>query len=258
MSRVYFHSPHGTAEVRGTERAHASLLVNEIALACCSYRERSFIEPLLPPDCYLRSIPNIGYRDWWDGFKTWFFASHDGHLLVGGRELSCWELALNTAIVIGSDVINWCARLHATCEIYGYVEGVHRTWLADIIERGRVDNVLRPEMGWEEVVTLLRSRDDEPVVMSYSVTETFPNRTIAGWRATRTTEDDEDEDDEDDDRWYDLPVERQWELAMKGLREQNTRAAVDLHPGMWRTRGFGHGYSVFDFLELARTATGGA
>ena len=40
-------------------------------------------------------------------------------------------------------------------------------------------------MGWENVAALLRNRDDAPVVCSYSVTDSFPNPTIARWATNK-------------------------------------------------------------------------
>lgn len=250
MSRIYFHSPDADAEVRGWERAHCGGTVDRIAWSWLNtFRARERYERLLPANHYLRQTPIKEYA-WAETFKTAVAGIGETPLHVGDREVSSWVLALNTVVVLGSPTLTFMARVHATCEIHGYVEGEHRHWLAGIIADGRTSGLLRPESGWEDVVTLLRSRDDEPVVMSYSVTESFPSvyalpsladEWLRGSKAGQS-------DDERYDEWYDTPPDEQWSLAMRHLRE--ARAGVDLHPDTFASRHFGHdGMTVFDLEQ---------
>lgn len=261
MSRVTFHSPSGEAELLGRERAHAGVLTNRMAHAVLpTFRLRERYEPLLPPDSYMRVV-RTDVEDWrWDRqFLTWWDVSDEPLHVPGKGKLSTWDLTLNTALVGGSDSVEWLARLHATCEIHGYVEGPNREWLAEIIEDGEHDKVLRSGMGWDQVVKLLRSRDDEPVVMSYSVTENFPNSDVSDWmpswpegvpyRYDALTEEQQQERDARSDAWYDLPAEEQWERSLRTLREQRG-GQLELQPDMWGVQGFGPlGWSVFDLED---------
>lgn len=193
MSRIYFHSLHGEVEVSGAERAHFGLLID--------------------PD-------HETIRD--DKAETIF-----------GR-------VLNRAMERGDDTWRFMARIHGQCEIHAYVEGEDRDWLAGIIERGLASGLLRegydttayPERsGWRKVIALLRERDDEPVVTSYSVCEGFPNITIVRqegtWHPTKPAWDAEEE-------WYDLPDEEQWATAMAALRaKQENGSRLRLWPGDW-------------------------
>lgn len=188
MSRVYFHSQHGTAELRGSERAYADFIVTSLTTAALDYGAwpgRS--DPL---EQFIRNGP----RDPKDlGMHLRHSNTH--FELPDGQKIDGFALTLNTAVIVGNDVIRLLARLHGQCEVHGYVEGPHRAWLASVISRGRADNILRSDAGWEAVGALLASRDDEPVVTSYSVTDQFPNAYVAGYT----------DDTRGVDTWYELP-----------------------------------------------------
>lgn len=241
MSRVYFHSPSADNELSGIERHYAAVMTHDLAIACLrSTCDRRLLERMVPSDSPIISRgKGMLEDDWWTMFSSWLQSSFsDSYFYVGDKRYDGWMLTLNTALVAGSDAVKWLTYLHASCEIHGYVEGPHRAWLAGIIEQGRKDRVLRADVGWEGVINLLRLHDDEPVVMSYSVTAQFPNHDIAGWK-----------DACDGDDWYKLPEAEQWDRALTALRWQR---GLDLHPDMWGTRGFGGGESFFDLAALAR------
>src|SRR3990167_11072821 len=236
MSRIYFHSQSDTAEVRGSERAYFGTACSAIGLAMLHVHFHDDpIQQLLPPDCYLR-------RTAFDprSFASWFSVSDERErfVLPDGRRVSPFTAALNTVVVAGNDVLRVMARVHGQCEIHGYIEGPHREWFADLIEAGREDRLLRREMGWEAVATLLRQRDDEPVVTSYSVCESFPNATIAGWN-----------DDRDGDGFYDLSNEERWSRALTGLRGSGD--GLDWRPDNWQSFVFGGGVTVMELRDIA-------
>lgn len=249
MSRVYFHSPSAETELRGSERAYAGYLVDRLALACLDtngFEMRDRLLTLVPSNSYLHTVKTehfaVSFDHWWGGL-------HSEPILVGDAPHDTFTMSLNTAVVMGSDSIELLARIHGTCEIHGYVEGENREWLAEIIDEGRATSVLRSDAGWENVAALLRSRDDEPVVMSYSVCDQFPNARVAIGAGTWAAP----EDDPDGDAWYELTSDEQWRLAMNGLRRAG-QGNIDLHPDMWGIRGFGEStLTVFDLIaEMAR------
>jgi len=252
VSRVYFHSPSGEAELRGSERAYAGCLVDRLALACLDpdgFDMRERLLPLVPLTSYLHAVKAEHFPR---SFETWW-GRHPlrAHPRWGDVPYDTFTMSLNTAVVMGSDTIELLARLHGTCEIHGYVEGEHREWLAEIIDEGRETKVLRPDQGWEDVAALLRSRGDEPVVMSYSVCDQFPDAALAIAAGTWSAP----EGDEDHDAWYNLTAEEQWRLAMDGLRRTG-EGSVDVHPEMWGIRGFGDPVlTVFDLVESLYAAT---
>lgn len=238
MSRIYFHSEHGTAELSGRERAHMgtfchSLLVASLRLDRSWPSEATFYRRLLPKEHYTQQGDDNQFLH---SFKTWLCVG-DGEF--GAKtKVSPFDAALNTAVYLGGDAVKLMARLHGQCEVHAYVEGQNRKWLAEIITEGRERHILRSGQGWEAVVALLESRTDGPVVTSYSVCQQFPNPTIAGWR-----------DDRDGDGFYDLPESERWERAMKALRASG--GGLEMGPAGWLEFYFGAGVSGFEVFEEA-------
>jgi hypothetical protein len=248
MSRVYFTTRHeGTVELLGCERAWMGLLCSELAAGVVpDWPER--LEPRLTPDAPLRHWFEDGklqvLRRW---IRTYLGAGDDTAQFTDddGTPLDTFSLVLNTALALGSNPVAVMARLHAQCEIHCYVEGEDRAWLADVIDRGLHDGVMRPGMGWDNVTELLRSiRGDwtDPVVTHYSVTAGFPNAHVADWEPPAGLD-----PDAAVDAWYDLPDNEQWELALNGLRSRPGRR-LRLSPESLRAR-FEHEKSFFDLFH---------
>jgi len=170
-------------------------------------------------------------------------AFDESPLVYKGKPVSLFTSQLNTALAFGSDVVKLAARLHGQCECHAYVEGKNRKWLAELFQEGLDTGIFRSKVrsydqGYSEVIKLLLFRDDEPVVTSYSVCDSFPNAAIAGFTPTRMLEDYADEPDWDE--WYEKPHDERWELALKGLREQNKEGWVELDPEKWADFFFGN------------------
>jgi hypothetical protein len=240
MSRIYFHSQSDTAELRGSERVYAGGVVNdifEIPLGLSGlWMSAEDIEgwrSILPSGCYLRRGEA---KDFADRLRTWLRVE-DAKLTIDGTPRELFSLKLNTAMRWGNDAVRLLARLHGQCEIHAYVEGEHRAWLADIIGRGRSMNVLRPDEGWENVVAMLRRRNDEPVVTSYSVCEGFPSPYLLGIR-----------EDDDAERWWKQPADVRWEQSMRELREHGPL----MDPQAWDGYNFRHGLDASDILKALR------
>lgn len=236
MSRIYFHSEHETAELSGRERAHmgtfcSSLLQAALGIDQAWLSDAARYRALVPREHYTQGGTDEQFLS---SFRTW--------LSVGEGEFGLetktdpFTAALNTALVIGGDAVRLMARLHGRCEVHAFVEGANRSWLADIIDRGRATNVLRAGMGWEACATMLRQRDDAPVVTSYSVCMPFPNAAVAGWK-----------DDQDGDGFYDLSKSQQWAMAMPKLRESG--GGLEMRPDDWGTFYFHGGASGFDIAS---------
>lgn len=244
MSRIYFHSPSGTAELRGSERAYMGYLCAQMALAVFDPHEYGRAEVL--------------GRVWQHPYPSAakFPETFTTHVRIGGdrvpftlpdsREADIFTVNLNTALALGNDAIRLCARLHGQCEIHAWVDGHNREWLAGVIEGGRSAGVLRADQGWEGVVSFLRARQDEPVVTSYAVTDSFPNRYSAvGTYGDEATE----------DAWHDLPREERWKTAMEGLRLRGD--GLEMRPDCWTFQDFyfGRGDTAFSILETAYSLT---
>lgn len=254
MSTMYFHSPSGDAEVRGTERHYFNWLCNRTLLAILDLGRDTESRPhplrhAFPAGHYTARCRG---QEWAASAETAIVAGSiaDGDsLTIGDRRSSFGTAALNTMLAIGGDQLKLAARLHGQCEIHAFVEGPNRAWLAKIIESGLRRGIFRANSGWEAVVELLRSSSDEPVVTSYSVCDQFPNSGVAiqasVWSPPETT----DEDD-GDDAWYDLSVSEQWRLAMDALRIQNQSGyRIELKPDDWEDYRFGDGVTAFDIAD---------
>jgi len=244
MSRIYFHSEHGTAEVSGRERASmgvfcSSLLLVALGLDRAWLADAATFRRLVPPGHYTQHGDDAAFLK---SFQTWLAVGGEGEFGIVTKAQP-WVAGLNTALVAGSDPVRLMARLHGQCEIHAYVEGPNRSWLATIIETGRTAGIFRPSLGWESVVELLRSRDDAPVVTSYSVCQSFPNPTVAGWT-----------DDREGDGFYDLPEAERWSRGMSALRQNG--GGLELTPNNWGEFYFDNGANGFTIAaELWNDAT---
>lgn len=286
MSRVYFHSPSGTAGLNGSERARLDFVSRGPAQAAWGLDRHADLDKLAeiigmipepPPGefganylhVYLREAQAEKQRSHaayeadrargGNGFGVFNAEPHrrlvdalelslgasNVRFRVADIELNSFDVALNTALAVGAPVIALAAKIHGACELHAWVEGPDRKWLADLIDDGLDIGVYRREVtghsqGWESVQELLRSRDDEPVVMSYSVCDSFPNQYVANWQPP----------DGDEDAWYDLPDDQQWELALAGLRK--ARPWAQITPESLAGQGFHLGVTVYDLLAPDR------
>lgn len=192
---------------------------------------------------------------------------------VAGVALHTMDVGLNTALAAGSDPIKLAAKLHGYCELHAWVDGPDRAWLAGIMQEGLDIGLYRrgiwyskmPDgprdqwtpQGWEDVITLLRARDDEPVVTSYTVCDGFPNPEF-GWMQpwpdgvpkTWDALSDEQQQERTDrsEAWYDLDHDERWRISMEALR---SRPGGQLSPSTLADA-FGPGVTVYDLLAQDR------
>jgi hypothetical protein len=244
MSCIYFHSIDKDVRVRGAERHYAGNLCANMALAAL----RQILGPDDPPPI-VDFIPTGHYlrRTWSpEAFGTWFRVGWEGGLIVNGEVQESFTVALNTALIAGSDPIKLLARLHGQCELNTYVEGSDRNWLANIIEHGLETGIMRSNMGWNKVIQLLHSASDTPIVTSYSVTDQFPNAYYADWEKVY---DDDEIHYHIEESWYKLSSTEQWKLALIGLRQENKKKRLQLSPEDWNTFDFGGGMNAFRIVE---------
>lgn len=277
MSRVYFTSPSGTAELKGSERAWLGGLVNDIATGALSLSTHGHAEQMLKfvdPAHYLHLDPDAPKRPGWQAawaasYETAFRVGMGSAPLVQhqGRDLSTFTLALNTALALGNDPIKLGARIHAQCELNCWVAGPDRAWMADIIDHGLEVGVYRhgPEedpQGWEQVAALLRTRDDEPVVLYDSIgSDGFPSPYLGDWMPPlpdglpdveesyrQLTEAQWEEREARAEAWQELPAQQQWEISMTALLAKKGHG-LQIRSDNWRRYHFGHGLSVLDLVS---------
>lgn len=265
MSRIYFHSEHETVEVYGSERAHMSCLCKGVASGVFDMLLADEKLALIPKGHWARQELELGRRQpGWGltldrNFGLMLSGASDERLADG---TPIFGLVLNTVLAVGSPALQLCARLHGQCEIHAYVEQKNSAWLAQVIEEGLESKVLRDGLvrsdkqltGWRDVIALL-GRAKGPVVTSYSVCEEFPNSDVAAWTpppcpSCKGNSADECEECGGEplwDLWYDLPDDKQWSLAMAGLRKRSKTEGLELRPGKYV--GFDNLKSAFDYMR---------
>jgi hypothetical protein len=249
MSRIHFHSPSDTLDIAAMERYHADFVCRDMLWQALG-DENEAVDLLRPylPDFWKRSDA----RD----VKLFLNGSPSfggGILNIEGHELSVWNMGLNTALANGSDAVRLLARLHAQSEIHCWVDGPNRNWMADIIAAGRSEGVMREDMGWEELADFLRTRDDEPVVCSYSVCEGFPNYGMLP-ESHRLKKREANREDIDDiiDAYYRMRWQTQWKLCMGELRTRT--GLLEMKPEGWESYHFGDGITAGRLIEALRKA----
>lgn len=311
MSRVYFHSPSGDAELLGAEfywlrhlavepgrgawdlnRSDAFDRAGEIIAMAPERPDDGYGSNYLH-DCWRTALEQerrnkeiyaslkpgtpLGYsganhepaRQVVELLKTRLNVD-SLELDVCGVRLHTRNLELNTALIAGSDPIALAAKIDGWCEKHTWVEGPDRAWLADVIEQGLTAGLYRQGMGWDAraseydqgpgVVPLLRARDDEPVVLSHSVSESFPNSSVGDWMPpwpegverdwNALSEEQQAVRSQRDEEWYELPAERQWEISMAGLRTERPWARLSAET--LRTRTFHLPVTVYDLFASDR------
>lgn len=263
MSCIYFHH-RGAARhdretaLRGSERAHMNLMCQRLAESAFGMegfgrpelvaRIRSMIPQTRLADSLL-VVRGDKYEDaskFGRNFLLHFSLGDGGILWWKGRALNSFSIQLNTVLRLGSDAVKLAARLHGQCEVHAWVAPRNRTWLAQIIEEGLRTRVLRYaiaatsesdpskierySMNWERVVETLRAVDIEgPIVTSYSVTEQFPNASLASVEG---------------DAYYDLDPGEAWDRAFANIDK-----TTELKPDGWNEYVFGDGISVLDIVS---------
>lgn len=261
MSRIYFHSLHGDAEVRGAERSHLGVATHNasIRLLMGQVSPMKLRASLDPRSMAYETVQPYGVNERMLALALGTFGDEDA-FIVDGKPVDHWQLLLNTLIESGPDSMRLAARIHAQCEIHCYVEGPDRAWLAGLITSSRNEGLFRAEMGWESAVELLTSRDDEPVVLSYSVTDQFPNSWRSTWVAPNAGKASEEDDEyaareEDDAAWNALPESEKWRMGLEWLLTEGVEKGLRLDPDEWADYRFGHCLTAADLV--AETAAAG-
>lgn len=254
MSSVAFNTMSDTVFVGGAERAWASQLCRQMMDGVLDFA--SFpaggdstlvrLMKMVRPDGVMSRMADPGLLS--------SMIHHGRETLVwNGHAVDAFSLALNTAIVLGSDPMRFSARMHGQCEIHGWVAGRNRWWLSDIIEEGQESGVLRKAYqtqyeNWPGVVTMLRDESQTPVVMSYSVCESFPSAGLAVPASkpyNTMTEADRLAREHEVKAWHALDYHVKWNQAFAALQSQ---PSLEMRPDAWKQFRFGHNLSALDIL----------
>lgn len=255
MSCVYFHTPTQETHLAGSERAWLKTLTEGIGrsawnLDFTGWDNAKRIMAMYSTDAgdnrHAEYVP-IQFEDARQdprGIQKFLtslnlaLSARGLDFKVKGVKLHSSSVELNTTLAVGSPALQLAAKIHGWCETHAYIEGEDRAWVADIIDQGLKARIYRGalhstdregkpaiyDVGWERVQDLLRTRDDEPVVMSYSVCETFPNsEVIDDWYAGAEKE---SEHMALSEKWYELDDDEKWARAMPALRKNKPWARI--------------------------------
>lgn len=265
MSRIYFHTPTETVEVYGSERAYIGLLCAKMATGVFDMLPWERKRDLLPDGWQESNPKQHGITLRMDRtFSLLLGSSFEDRFSYGQQIFDC---VLNTVLRTGSPAMQLAARIHAQCEIHGYVEPEDGEFIASMIEEGLEIGIFREHRpldevptedlnGWREVCRVLRA--GEIVVTSYSICDGFPNAAVAvdggTWDLPKVGDRDpadrvegDDPEEGDWDLWYGLSRSEQWELAVRALRT-DTRGLRWAKEG-WSQFYFGSGRQALDYVN---------
>lgn len=234
MSIIYFHHQDGHVdEVRGTERATMDVLINKVSLSVFDFYagENHWTKNLFPKHLYEnftaeileRCLSSFGYPK----------------LSFGGKSWPTWVVRSNTVMLLGNDFVKLCVRIHNECEQWARIEGKNRKWFAGLCESALSSGIFGKGVGWEQTIESIRSAEDTPVVMSFSVCSGFPTNEVVPPETIAGLE------------WHDLSYSHRWELAMPGLRAHHP----EIKPDGFDLHRYGDGT---DFLKLKEIVFSGA
>jgi len=250
VSRVYFRSQDGDSEVRGWERAWGNKLAYDLAMVGVGVSPGRMYPHSVPSPLLEWLEPKV---DGQEGFVLGLSVNAEDYqfVLPDGSRHKASSVLLNTAMALASRPVQFLIRLHVQCELFMWVDGPDRSWLAEVIEEGRHLGVFRPKSGWEEVVSHLKADATEPVVTFDSGSDYFPCPLIAGWQPDTKL------DQPDFERWEALPASERWRLGMVGLRA--AKGGRQITPKNLGVRGFfGTGLNVFDLNDIMTKQDAGA
>jgi hypothetical protein len=237
VSRIYFHTRTGTVAVLGNERAYLSRLIDDYGLAIVDGRFLRRASGWLTIDLYGKQPNDYSLDSDLESTAKLAFGSmlSSKSLAYQGTTLDPWILTLNTVMRAGSPALQFATRIHAQCEMQGYIEGPDRAVIADIVEAGIAAGIYRRtypdgrEPGWAKLVSMLRDDDTEPVVMSSSHGDQFPSPYIdmpplpegaESWRDFTEEQSAERGAAQVDleTAWEDLNDDQRWDQGVAGLR----------------------------------------
>src|SRR5678809_1267407 len=70
-------------------------------------------------------------------------STHHPVLWWNDQRIDPFELQLNSALALGSDVVKLAARFHGQCEVHCWVDAADRVWLANMVVEGLECGVFR-------------------------------------------------------------------------------------------------------------------
>lgn len=211
MSHIAFHSKeHETVYVHGSERAHMGIVITDMAAAI-------FPRGVGDEHPFINLVPQAERERWsWtlrgpqaEGWVKIYLSSYsDYQLEFNGTRHESKETVLNTILAMDSDIMSFMVKVDGTCESHGWFPDRDHNHFAAIMRQGLDRHILRSNRGWDAVIDMFEADLNEPIVMSYSVTNGFPNDEICGVM------------EKDVDEWYETHSQaQQWDASMAALRK---------------------------------------
>lgn len=180
MSRLYFNSPSGVAELRGAEFHHLRAVAHSLAEPFWRIKDLDDITDLLAlvvrdassPD-YLFDHLAKAQAEHAENQRLWAARERGGpfpatcydtqqqlrtsvklalsstnspDLLIAGVRVGTAEIRLNTALRLGNDVIKLVVKIAGWGESHAWFDGKDRAWAADLIDQGLKTGILRDGM----------------------------------------------------------------------------------------------------------------
>src|SRR5688572_20130037 len=99
MSAIYFHNQgQEKAKLRGSERAYMGVMINNLTLAALDNMMGRYTAGVPPIAKFLPEQIQLapGTPGFADRFKMWF-GVYGSSLMLAGRSVDTWQIALNTA-----------------------------------------------------------------------------------------------------------------------------------------------------------------
>lgn len=245
MSRVYFTTFDDEAELRGSERAWLGLFAEAIGLGMLP-KYGNISDVIYPEEARgrLKTQAEI---------ETALRINLSGlRFKIGEEQIEPWVVNLNTALLMGNDIVRLGTFIHAQCEVHGWFKPEDFGWVAKIIYDGLKSGLYREDAGWEEV-RLLFLRAETPIVMSYSVTESFPDFGLV------VNSDLGPEAHLDREYWWEetLDARQRWDLSMQVLEKKMPSITPEMMSEGFSTREGGTAFTALDVAdELKRLREG--
>lgn len=278
MSRVYFHSKNYETEIHGSERCHLNLLCTDLAMQMLGVDhdrmpryDGEILRDIIVGPSYASMPPHIEgkahedhrfdeWRKWAQSFATAVRVGDSPVFRWNGHSLESFPLILNTALVVGGDAVKLAARIHGQCEAHAWVAEANRPWLADIAQAGvdaGIFRIARPYerddgtasthlIGWTQTIAHLRGVAEHPgpVVMSYSVCESFPNASVLD------SDEDGDGSDGGDAEDGERSDDETWDRCFAKLQARDD--GLELQPDGWPAYYFDNGVTMMDLVAADR------
>lgn len=225
MSKIYFHARDCEAEVSGSERFFMGGMLDALAFSTLDHSDlKKRIK--FTKDHYIKnkieSESDLSPAEKQSLQNAIQFGT-DGAILLWDELTKNYQSPftwqLNQAWRLGSDPVRLCARIHGQCEIHAWIQKDNYSWMATIIRMALKYKILREEirgapLGWDNVLKLLKDTKSEYVVLSYSVTNSFPDGDLLDMG----------------DEFYDLSADEQWD---KCIVELTKNKGLEITPACW-------------------------